>query len=82
MTPVKLITGVAARTVELDIHLPTIPEGSLLHLSQRLLIREMTGGLRMHHLQKALTKTSWHEQLQILIGCTTSSTKTKESNCA
>jgi len=60
MTPVKLITGLAARTVELDIR--------FLHLSQRLLIREMTSGLRVHYLQKALTKTSRHEKLQILIG--------------
>jgi len=50
MTPVKLITGLAVRTIELGIRPPTISEGSLLHLCQRLLIREMTDGLRVHHL--------------------------------
>ena len=68
MTPIKLITVLAAGTVEFDIRLPTIAKGSLLHLSQSLLIREMTSGLHMHHLQKTLTRTSRHEQLQILIG--------------
>ena len=68
MTPVKLITGLAPRTVELDIRLPTIPEGPFLHLSQRLLLRKMTGGLRAQIPQKMLAKTSRYKQLQILIG--------------